>query len=83
MAQPKIGLALGSGAARGWSPIGIIEAPLGLGIAPDIVAGTSIGALVGAAFVTGNLGALTRQGWKILAGATPPGCSTYASHPAG
>jgi NTE family protein len=53
----KIGLALGSGAARGWAHIGVLEALGKLGIVPDIVCGTSIGALVGAAFVTGRLGA--------------------------
>jgi len=55
---PKIGLALGSGAARGWAHIGVIEALAELGIVPDIVCGTSIGALVGAACVTGQLGRL-------------------------
>ena len=44
----KIGLALGSGSSHGWSHIGIINALSGLGIKPDIVCGTSIGALVGA-----------------------------------
>jgi len=53
--RPKIGLALGSGAARGWSLIGILEGLTALGIAPEIVAGTSIGALVGAAYATGRL----------------------------
>ena len=56
--RPKIGLALGSGGARGWTQIGVIEALTSFGIVPDIVCGTSIGALVGAAFVTGKLGAL-------------------------
>src|SRR2546430_8896013 len=56
--RPKIGLALGSGAARGWSQIGVLEGLAELGITPDIVAGTSIGALVGAAFATGKLAAL-------------------------
>ena len=56
--RPKIGLALGSGAARGWSEIGIIEGLASLGIVPEIVSGTSVGALVGAAFVTGKLPAL-------------------------
>jgi len=51
----KIGLALGSGAARGLAQIGILEGLTSLGIVPDIVCGTSIGALVGAAFVTGRL----------------------------
>ncbi len=51
----KIGLALGSGSARGWSHIGIIRALQAHGIEPDIVCGTSIGALVGASFAAGNL----------------------------
>jgi NTE family protein len=55
---PKIGLALGSGAARGWSQIGIIEGLAAMGIVPAVVSGTSVGALVGAAFVTGKLAAL-------------------------
>lgn len=51
----KIGLALGSGSSRGWSHIGIISALAEQGIVPDIVCGTSIGALVGAAYVSNNL----------------------------
>jgi NTE family protein len=54
----NIGLALGSGAARGLAQIGILEGLTSLGIVPDVVCGTSIGALVGAAFVTGRLSAL-------------------------
>jgi len=61
MARPKIGLALGSGGARGWAQIGIIEALNSYGIVPDIVCGTSIGALVGSAYVTGRLGALKNK----------------------
>ena len=53
--RPKIGLALGSGAARGWTQIGVVEGLAELGIIPEVVAGTSIGALVGAAFATGKL----------------------------
>ena len=45
---PRIGLALGSGSARGWAHIGVINALERAGIAPHIVCGTSIGALVGA-----------------------------------
>ena len=56
--RPKIGLALGSGAARGWAHIGVIEGLAALGIVPQIVCGTSIGALVGAAFAAGKLAAL-------------------------
>ncbi len=51
----KLGIALGSGAARGWAHIGILEALEEIGLVPDIVCGTSIGALVGAAYVTGKL----------------------------
>ncbi len=51
----RIGLALGSGSARGWAHIGVIRALADAGIKPDIVCGTSIGALVGAAYVGGEL----------------------------
>ena len=53
--QPSIGLALGSGASRGWSHIGVIDALVAEGIEPDIVCGTSVGAMVGASYVAGNL----------------------------
>lgn len=51
----KIGLALGSGSARGWSHIGVIKALAREGINPEIICGTSIGALVGASCACGNL----------------------------
>ena len=53
--MPKIGLALGSGSARGWSHIGVIKALADIGIEPDIVTGCSIGSVVGAAYVSGRL----------------------------
>ena len=53
--RPKIGLALGSGSARGWSHIGVIRALERAGISPEIVCGTSIGALVGASYAAGEL----------------------------
>lgn len=53
--QPKIGLALGSGASRGWSHIGVINTLLKGGIEPDIVCGTSVGAIIGGSYVAGNL----------------------------
>jgi NTE family protein len=53
--KPRIGLALGGGSARGWAHIGVIRALQDAGIEPDIVCGTSIGALVGAAYVGGEL----------------------------
>jgi NTE family protein len=58
MSHPRIGLALGSGSARGCAHIGIIDALLEAGIEPDIVCGTSIGALIWAAYVAGQLPAL-------------------------
>ena len=53
--KPVIGLALGSGSARGWAHIGVILGLEELGIRPQVVAGTSIGALVGAVYVSGQL----------------------------
>lgn len=55
LSTPIIGLALGSGSARGWSHIGVIRVLEQAGIAPDIVCGTSIGSLVGAAYADGQL----------------------------
>ncbi len=51
----RIGLALGSGAARGWAHIGVINALKEAGIEPDIVCGASVGALVGGAYASGQL----------------------------
>lgn len=56
--RPKIGLAFGSGGARGWCHIGVLRALDDLGVRPDVVAGTSVGALVGAAWAGGKLDAL-------------------------
>ena len=53
--KPRIGLALGSGAARGWAHIGAIRALEERGVKPDMVCGTSIGALVGAFYASGEL----------------------------
>lgn len=51
----NIGLALGSGSSRGWSHIGIIRALADLGIEPNIICGTSIGALIGASYMSNNI----------------------------
>lgn len=53
--QPLVGLALGSGSARGWAHIGVLQELEEMGIRPQVVAGTSIGALVGAVYVSGQL----------------------------
>lgn len=52
---PCVGLVLGSGSARGWAHIGVIRALEEAGIRPDLVCGTSVGALVGAAYAAGEL----------------------------
>jgi NTE family protein len=57
----RIGLALGSGSARGWSHIGIIQTLEEMGIVPDVVCGSSIGAVVGAAYAAQRMEAL--QEW--------------------
>ncbi len=53
--RPKIGLALGAGAARGWSHIGVLRELAEHGVTPDVIAGTSIGAVVGGCYVAGKL----------------------------
>ncbi|MFZ1326362.1 MAG: patatin-like phospholipase family protein, partial [Candidatus Contendobacter sp.] len=58
---PRLGIALGSGAARGWAHIGVLQALAEAGIVPDVVSGTSIGAMVGAAYASSRLAAL--QEW--------------------
>ncbi|KAB2913151.1 MAG: NTE family protein rssA [Hyphomicrobiaceae bacterium] len=54
----KIGVALGGGSARGWAHIGVLKTLNEAGIFPDIIAGTSIGAVVGGCYVAGELDAL-------------------------
>jgi NTE family protein len=61
--KPRIGLALGGGSARGWAHIGVLRALEQAGVRPDLVCGTSIGALVGAAYVAGELDRLER--WAL------------------
>lgn len=54
--RPRIGLALGGGGARGLAHIPVLEAFDELGIKPDIIAGTSIGAMMGAGYASGLSG---------------------------
>ena len=61
----KVGLALGSGAARGWAHIGVIRALEEAGYKPDIIAGCSIGAFVGAACASGDLDMLEEWVGKL------------------
>jgi len=52
--QPLVALALGSGGARGFAHIGVIKALEEAGIVPDIITGSSSGAVVGALYATGR-----------------------------
>ena len=58
--RAPLGLALGGGVARGWAHIGAMRALIEAGIKPDIIAGTSIGAIVGAAYLSGKLDVLEK-----------------------
>jgi NTE family protein len=58
---PTIGLALGGGGARGLAHIAMLEAFDELGVKPSIIAGTSIGALYGAAYASGISGRELRE----------------------
>ena len=58
MTRANIGLALGSSSSCRWVHIGLIDSLIDAGIEPNVVCGTSIGALVGAAYVAGQLGGL-------------------------
>ena len=60
-AVPRIGLALGGGGARGLAHIPVLEALDELGIKPALIAGTSIGAIFGAAYASGLSGREIRQ----------------------
>lgn len=51
----KIGVALGGGGARGWAHIGVLRALARAGLEPSVVAGTSMGAIVGGAYAAGRL----------------------------
>ncbi|CEJ88381.1 Patatin [Hyphomicrobium sp. GJ21] len=66
--SPRIGLALGGGGARGLAHIAMLEAFDELGVRPDIIAGTSIGALYGAAYASGISGKDLRDHTRLILG---------------
>ncbi|RHX96080.1 patatin-like phospholipase RssA [Leptospira yasudae] len=70
--RKKVGLALGSGSARGWSHIGVIRVLESYGWKPDIICGTSIGSLVGAFYAADKLDRLEEWvqtlEWKDILG---------------
>lgn len=73
----RIGFVLGSGSARGWAHIGVLQALVAEGIRPDMVCGCSIGALVGAVFAEGRLDQLETWvralDWKAVLRLLDPG----------
>lgn len=76
MSGPRIALALGSGSARGWAHIGVLRELEAAGIQAEIVAGTSIGALVGAAYAADELdgleGWVSQMGWRDVLALVDP-----------
>ncbi|MCL1115207.1 MULTISPECIES: patatin-like phospholipase RssA [Shewanella] len=71
MTQPTVGLVLGSGAAKGWAHIGVLNGLASLDIYPDKIAGCSVGALVGAAYANEHLAELETwvsgfSSWDVL-----------------
>jgi NTE family protein len=63
--RPSIGLALGGGAARGFAHVGVMRVLLARGIVPDVIVGTSIGAVVGGCYAANQLDAFEQWGRKL------------------
>jgi len=63
--KKKVGIALGSGSARGWSHIGVLQSIVEAGITVDFVCGTSVGALVAGSFAAGFLEPLDRWARRL------------------
>jgi len=74
--RKKLGLALGSGSARGFAHIGILRVLREEGVPVDCIAGTSMGAIVGAVYASGALpqaeAMLEKFDWKNMAGLLDP-----------
>ena len=66
MSGPRIGLALGGGSARGLAHIPMLEAFDELGVKPSVIAGCSIGALIGSAYASGMTAREIREHAELL-----------------
>lgn len=64
----KLGLALGGGGARGWVHVGALYELQEMGIEPDIITGSSAGALVGALWLTGHIEQLKKEAKSLTLG---------------
>lgn len=62
--RPRVSLVLGGGGLRGYAHIGVLQALEDAGIRPDLIVGTSIGSIIGAAYAAGNT---PNQIWKMAA----------------
>lgn len=63
--RPTIGLVLGGGAARGFAHIGVLRTLLAKGLKPDIITGTSIGAVIGGCYAAGKLDEIEAWGKSL------------------
>ena len=63
--RPTIGLALGGGAARGFAHIGVIRTLVSKGLVPDVIAGTSIGAVAGGCYAAGQIDGFEEWGRSL------------------
>ncbi len=63
--RPRVGLALGAGAARGLAHLGVLAELERLGIRPDVLAGASIGAMVAVSYAAGRLDHLERAARSV------------------
>lgn len=64
-APPRIGLALGSGLARGFAHLGVVRALKRHGIEPTVISGTSMGALVGGAYLANRMDAVEEWAYSL------------------
>jgi NTE family protein len=85
MTRKKIGLALSGGGARGFAHVGVLKALVGHGVAVDLIAGTSAGAIVGGAFAAGmsideliNMASRVRWGNMVRPSLSPLGLLSNA-----
>ena len=76
--RPTIGLALGGGAARGFAHIGVMRTLAAHGIVPDVIVGTSIGAVVGGCYAARQLDGAGGMGARASPCAASSAISTSA-----
>ncbi len=64
--RPRVGVALGGGSARGYAHIGVLAALERRSLTPDVVVGTSFGAVIGALYASGHTPARLREDAELL-----------------